>query len=57
VDEWLRAGVLLVWVLYPATRTAMTFRSDGSVQLLHADDTITAEPVLPGFACRFGDLL
>jgi Uma2 family endonuclease len=56
VDEWLRAGVLLVWVLYPATRTAMTFRSDGAVALLHADDTITAEPVLPGFACRLGDL-
>jgi Uma2 family endonuclease len=56
VDEWLHAGVVLVWVLYPATRTAMTFRSDGAIQLLHADDTITAEPVLPGFARRLGDL-
>lgn len=56
VDEWLAAGVVLVWVFYPATRTAMTFRSGGEVQLLHADDTITAEPVLPGFACRVGDL-
>ena len=56
VDEWLAAGVVLVWVLYPSTRTAMTFRSDGPVALLHADDTITAEPVLPGFACRLGDL-
>jgi Uma2 family endonuclease len=55
-DEWLRAGVRLVWVLYPATRTAMTFRSDGAIQLLHADDTIDAEPVLPGFTCRLGDL-
>ena len=56
VNEWLAAGVVLVWVLYPSTRTAMTFRSDGGVQLLHADDTITAEPVLPGFACRLGEL-
>jgi Uma2 family endonuclease len=55
-DEWLFAGVLLVWLLYPATRTAMTFRVDGAIQLLHADDTVTAEPVLPGFACRVGDL-
>jgi Uma2 family endonuclease len=55
-DEWLRAGVLLIWVLYPATRTAMTFSSDGAIHLLHADDTITCEPVLPGFACRLGDL-
>jgi Uma2 family endonuclease len=56
VGEWLAAGVLVVWVLYPATRTAMTFRSDGAIQLLHADDTIDAEPVLPGFVCRLGDL-
>jgi Uma2 family endonuclease len=56
VDEWLRAGVLLVWVLYPTTRTAMVYRADGTVALLHADDTITGGPVLPGFACRVGDL-
>ena len=56
VDEWLRAGVLLVWVLYPTTRTAMVYRTDGTVALLHADDTITGDPVLPGFACRVGDL-
>jgi Uma2 family endonuclease len=56
VDEWLRAGVILVWVLYPETRTAMTYRSGGAIEMLHAEDTITAEPVLPGFACRLGDL-
>lgn len=55
-EEWLRAGVRLVWVLYPATRSAMAYHDDGTVRLLHADDTITAEPVLPGFACRLGDL-
>jgi Uma2 family endonuclease len=56
VGDWLAAGVLLVWVLYPATRSAIVYRSDGTVERLHADDTITAEPVLPGFACRLGDL-
>ena len=55
-EEWLRAGVLLVWVLYPATQSAMKYSADGAVHLLHADDTITAEPVLPGFSCRLGDL-
>jgi hypothetical protein len=34
----------------------MTYAADGMVALLHADDTIAAEPVLPGFACRLGDL-
>jgi Uma2 family endonuclease len=56
VDEWLAAGVLLVWVLYPSTRSAMVYRAERAVELLHADDTITAEPVLPGFSCRVGDL-
>jgi len=55
-EQWLRAGVLLVWILYPATRSAMVYRSDGTVRLLHADDVIEADPVLPGFACRLGDL-
>jgi Uma2 family endonuclease len=55
-DEWLRAGVLLVWVLYPTTRSAMAYQADGSVVLLHADDALHGEPVLPGFSCRVGDL-
>jgi Uma2 family endonuclease len=55
-DEWLQAGARLVWVLYPATRSAMVYRTDGTAQLLHPDDTLTGEPVLPGFTCRLGDL-
>jgi Uma2 family endonuclease len=56
VDEWLAAGSTLVWVLYPATRSVMVYRADGPVSLLHADDTLHGEPVLPGFSCRVGDL-
>ena len=56
VDQWLRAGSLRVWVLYPATRSAMVYRADGIVALLHEDDTLQGEPVLPGFSCRVGDL-
>jgi len=56
VDQWLGAGVLLVWVLYPSTRSAMAYRPDGAVSLLHVDDTLDAESVLPGFSCRVGDL-
>jgi len=56
VEEWLRAGSRLVWVLYPATQTAVAYQADGAARLLHADDTLTGEPVLPGFACRVGEL-
>ena len=56
VEEWLRAGSRLVWVLYPVMRTAVAYQADGAARLLHADDTLTGEPVLPGFACRVGEL-
>jgi len=56
IDEWLQAGVQVVWVIYPTTRSAMVYRTDGKVALLHADDTIDGEPVVPGFTCRVGDL-
>ena len=56
VDEWLRAGSQLVWVLYPATRSVLAYQPDGAARVLHAEDTLTGEPVLPGFACRVGEL-
>jgi Uma2 family endonuclease len=56
VEQWLQAGVRLVWVLYRATRSAMVYQADGTVQLLHADDTVTGDTVLRGFLCRVGDL-
>ena len=56
VDEWLQAGARLVWVLYPSTGSATAYQADGTAQLLHADDSLHGEPVLPGFVCRLGDL-
>jgi Uma2 family endonuclease len=56
VDEWLQAGSRLVWVLYPSTRSVLTYQPDGAARVLHAEDTLTGESVLPGFACRVGEL-
>ena len=56
VGEWLQAGAQVVWVLYPANQSAMVYGADGAARLLHADDTLQGEPVLPGFTCRLGDL-
>ena len=56
VEEWLNAGVRLVWVLYPATRSAIIYRSLKDVTHLTADDFLDGEDVLPGFSCRVGDL-
>jgi Uma2 family endonuclease len=56
VDEWLQAGAKLVWVLYPSTHTATVYQTDGTAHLLHADDSLRGDPVLPGFTCLLGDL-
>jgi Uma2 family endonuclease len=56
VAEWLSAGVVPVWVLYPSTRSAMVYRPDGGANLLHADDILDGQPALPGFTCRVGDM-
>ena len=56
VVEFLGAGVRLMWVLYPSTRTVQVFRPVGGAALLAADDQLGGEDVVPGFACRVGDL-
>ncbi len=49
VDEYLSAGVSLVWVLNPEQRTVMIFRGDGTTQRLEADEEISGETLVPGF--------
>lgn len=56
VEDWLRAGTQLVWVLYPQSRSAVVYRPDGEARVLHAEDTLAGDPALPGFACRVGEL-
>ena len=56
VEEWLNAGVRLVWVLYPITRSAIVYRSLNDVTHLTADDFLDGEDVVPGFICRLAEL-
>ncbi len=55
-EEWLQAGVKLVWVIDPVESSIHIYRPDGSVALLHATDTLTGDPVLPGFAVPVAEL-
>ena len=50
VIEYLNAGVVLVWIIYPETQTAYIYRRDGSVARLGDDGELSGEDVLPGFA-------
>ncbi len=57
VEEYLRAGVKLVWEVEPETRTMLIHRQDGTRQMLHDHDTLSGENVVPGFACQVAEFL
>jgi Uma2 family endonuclease len=50
IDQWLAAGVRLVWELNPQTRILTVYRLDAEPRQLHPTDTLSGEDVLPGFA-------
>jgi Uma2 family endonuclease len=56
LEDYLRAGVRLVWVVSPTTRTVQVYRADNSGTRLRESDDLTGEDVVPGFRCRVGDL-
>jgi Uma2 family endonuclease len=51
VTEYLRAGVPLLWVFYPDTRTVWVYRASAQVTHLGLEDTLSGEEVVPGFTC------
>jgi len=53
VEEYLAAGVSLVWVVNPNTQTVQVYRREQSeAKYLHENDELTGEDVLPGFSCQ-----
>ncbi len=51
VDEYLQAGVKLVWVVDPRTKSIRIHRPDGTVQDLGLKDELNGEDIVPGFRC------
>ncbi|HUP52383.1 MAG TPA: Uma2 family endonuclease, partial [Longimicrobiales bacterium] len=49
VGEYLAAGTVEVWVLYPRTHTLVVHRGDGVVLRRGDEDEIDGGDVLPGF--------
>lgn len=56
VRMWLEAGVRLVVTAHIATREVVTHGENGTVRRFAVGDTLTLEPVLPGFACPVNDI-
>ncbi len=57
IRDYRRAGVPLIWVISPRSRTVRVHRADGSVSRLHEDDELSGEDVMPGFRCPLRDIL
>ncbi|MBM3224539.1 MAG: Uma2 family endonuclease [Candidatus Tectomicrobia bacterium] len=51
VADYGRAGVPLLWVIYPDTRTIWVYRGRDQIRHLHMGDTLSDADILPGFTC------
>jgi Uma2 family endonuclease len=56
VREYLTAGVELVWLADPDAQTVTAHRPNQPSQVFAATDTLTADPVIPGFAVPVAEL-
>ncbi len=56
LEEYLRAGVKLVWLIWPHTQTVRVHRQDGSEIRLQGDAELDGENVIPGFKLKLADL-
>jgi Uma2 family endonuclease len=57
VDDYLAARVRVVWVADPQARTVTVHRAGALPQVLHEDDTLRVEDVIPGFQLSVRDAL
>jgi Uma2 family endonuclease len=56
IEEYLKNGFPLIWVVHPNTRTVTIYRGDGSVSVLHEQDQISGESAIPSFRCKVSEL-
>jgi Uma2 family endonuclease len=53
---WLDAGVRLIWLADPSTRTVTVYTPDRSSHLLREDDELTGGEVLPDFCVKLSEI-
>ncbi len=56
VDDWMRAGVRLLWAIDPATRSVTVYRSTDDFSVLSEDDNLDGGQVIAGFSANIKDL-
>jgi len=56
VKEYRSAGVKLIWIITPETKTVLIRRLDGTCAEVSETGTLSGEDVIPGFACPVAEL-
>lgn len=56
LDEYLAAGIPLVWIVNPDIQTIRLYRADGTTNVYRAGDVIEGEAVLPNFKLVVKDI-
>jgi Uma2 family endonuclease len=56
IEEYLKAGVKLIWIVNPKKRTVTIYQPDKEPQTLTEADTLDGRDVLPGFQYSLGRL-
>jgi len=56
VQDWLDAGVRVVWVVDPVAKTVAVHRAGAAVRVYGEEGTLSGEEVLPGFECRVSEI-
>ncbi|MCY4527786.1 MAG: Uma2 family endonuclease [Chloroflexi bacterium] len=56
IEQWIEHGVKLVWVAYPECRSITVYRSLREAHVHHEGDTLTGDPVIPGFSCSVTEI-
>jgi Uma2 family endonuclease len=49
IDEYFKAGVRTVWVIYPSTNKIYVYDSPTQVRILQLGDELNGEGIIPGF--------
>jgi Uma2 family endonuclease len=56
IEDWLNAGVQMLWVIDPFRRTVTIYQPGGDPSLLGEHGTLEGDPVVAGFRCPVAEI-
>jgi Uma2 family endonuclease len=56
VQDYLKAGVRLIWLVYPKSKTVVEYRSNTQIRQLDINQNLEGGEIIPGFSYPLADL-